>query len=125
MANHGKRRKPYRVLWGGDEPYTTNATEFARALASGWIAAVTDRVAKIADGVCARLEDGVLALYEAARPNVFLMTFSMLIERKCPVIKGEYYQREIQREYGGPSVKLRDSGLPWYKRCPGPIPKAA
>lgn len=123
MANHGKRRKPYRVLWGGDEPYTTNAAEFARALASGWIVVVADRVAEIADGVRARLEDGTLKL-ESGTELYSIYTSWIAVERHGPH-QGEYWRRAIERDHCGPRVVPYDSGLPWYERCPGPIPKAA
>lgn len=120
MANHGKRRKPYRILWGGEESYTVNAGEFARALASGWVVRVADRVAKIADGVRARLEDGALRLESGAAKLYFIYTSWIAIERHGPH-RGEYYEKAIEREHCGPRVVPRDSGLPWWERCPGEL----
>ncbi|HMX27603.1 MAG TPA: hypothetical protein PLD20_34010 [Blastocatellia bacterium] len=117
---HGKRRKSYRIHWGGKQSYTVNAKEFAHALAGGWVVTVTDRIAKIADGVRARLEDGALRLERAAGECWFIYTSWIAIERQAPH-RGEYWERAILEDHCGPRVVPRDSGLPWWERCPGAV----
>lgn len=118
---HGKRRTPYRIELASGATHTTNAKQYAQALASGWIVPVKDKLARIADGVRAVLVDGVLRLESAARRGYyFIRTSWAAIDRLGP-IQGEYWHRAIQREHCGPRVVVVDSGLPWWERCPGPI----
>lgn len=106
-TKHGPRRRPYRVKWGkGTE--TVSAAEWQRALADGWIlperredGSLSDRIAELASGVTAKLVNGVLHLADTAkhRADVFIYTSWLAIDRGAPMIRGEFYQKEIRRQY--------------------------
>lgn len=105
-TKHGTRRRPYRVRWGkGVE--TVNAAEWNRAIADRWIVPVTlddgslsDRIARLADGVKATLCDGVLHLHDLhKKADVWIYTSWKAIDRRAPLIRGEYFVREVRRQY--------------------------
>lgn len=122
------RRAPsFRVNWELGT-HTVNASQWQQAVARGWIIPIDTmdgtrpRAAGLARGVTARLREGVLHLRDSlSGQSISIYTSWASIDRIAPP-RGEFYQREIESQYGGPSYTLRDSGLPWYERCPGPLP---
>ena len=56
-----KRGKPYRIDWGMGVTSVT-AAEWQYAVAGGWIVPETRKTAVLAEGIVARLRDGVLWL---------------------------------------------------------------
>ncbi len=105
-TKHGKRRRPYRVKWGkGTE--SVSAAEWQRALADGWIVPVqdkdgklSDRVAQLARDVVATLKDGILCLkHLKQRAEVFIYTSWRAIDRTAPMVRGEFWRQELERQY--------------------------
>jgi len=108
--------------------HTVNASQWQRAVLCGWIVPVDPmdgtrpRIAGLARGVVARLKDGILLLHDAeVDKSVSIYTSWASIDRLAPP-RGEFYQREIENQYGDRKYRAWDSGLPWYDRCPGPLP---
>lgn len=111
------RGEHYRLRWGrGVE--TISATEWNRAVADGWIVPEAGKTAILAKGIVARLRDGVLWLRNlAAKATTWIYTSWISIERNSPVIQGEYYRRQIERDHCGPRVTVREPEGTWLDRC--------
>lgn len=122
------RRAPsFKVHWERGT-HTVNALQWQRAVIGGWIVPIvtTDgsrpRVADLAKGVVAQLKNGVLLLRDIETDkSISIYTSWASIDRIAPP-RGEFYQREIETQYGNRKYRAWDSGLPWYERCPGPLP---
>lgn len=126
-TKHGKRRRPYRVKWEkGTE--TVNASEWRRALADGWIVPVrrddgqlSDRVAQLACNVVATLRDGILYLKDLKRrAEVFIYTSWRAIDAKAPMIRGEFYFKEIRRQYANERPNPDADVIDRYGQFEGP-----
>lgn len=113
-----KRGSKYRVEWGGDEPLSVSAFDFHRAISSGWLRAVDEKRAVLADGVRALFRAGVVWLVDEVKRQFFrLYTSWIAIERVSPIVQGPYYQRTLEQEHCGPrSVEIGPEG-PWWERC--------
>lgn len=106
MAKHGKRRRPYRILWAGGSQ-TVSAADWQRAIADGWTVPakrddgqISDRIARLADGVIAKLRDGVLWLRSKVHQiETWIYTSWRAIDRTAPIIRGEFWRQEIERQY--------------------------
>ncbi len=106
-TKHGPRRRPYRVLWGKDGVRTVSASEWQRAQADKWIAPVkrddgslSDRVARVVDGVIVKVVDGVIHLKDAIRRvDYWIFTIWKRIDQSAPVVRGAHYQKELERQY--------------------------
>lgn len=105
-TKHGPRRRPYRILWQGGSQ-TVSAADWQRAIADGWIVPAkrddgqaSDRIAQLADGVIARLTDGVLWLRNKLRQiETWIYTSWRAIDRSAPMVRGEFWQKEVERQY--------------------------
>jgi len=113
-----KRRK-YSIVWGGNEGIHDVSREvFRQAIASGWIVPTSDNVATVARGVWAELRAGVLCLKDTARKAlIWIYTSWISIDRMSPIIQGEYFVRDIQREYGNLRSKPVEPDGDWLDRC--------
>jgi hypothetical protein len=121
----GKRGAPYRIRWGLGVTSVT-AAEWQRAITDGWIVPETGKTAVLAKGIVARLRDGVLWLRNlAAKTSAWIYTSWISIERSSPVIQGEYYRRQIERDHCGPRVVVREPEGTWMDRCDWPRALAA
>lgn len=116
LPNH-KRRK-YYILWNDKlAGHVVSREVFDKAIASRWIAAepptidqdgneVPSTVARVVSGVKAALQNGALWLEDAARKAaVWIYTSWISIDRNSPIIEGEYWKRELLKQYG--NVKSR------------------
>lgn len=121
MARHLERhkRQKYSIVWGGSEGVHGVSREvFNRAIASGWIIATSQNTAVVAHGVWAELRAGVLCLKDTARKAlIWIYTSWISIDRDSPVIQGEYYMRDIQKEYGNLRSKRVEPDGGWIERC--------
>lgn len=130
-TKHGPRRRPYRVHWGkGVE--TVSAAEWNRARAAGWIVSVkledgsfSDRVAQLANGVVAMLRNGVLHLRDLhERALGYIHTSWKAIDAKAKMIRGEHWQKEVERQYSNHQSKP-DADVILYRgqfEGPGGVP---
>jgi len=116
----GNRGDHYRVRWGrGVE--TISATEWKRAVSGGWIVPEAGKTAVLATGIVARLRDGVLYLRNlAAKTSVWIYTSWISIDRQSPIIQGEYYRRQVEKDHCGPRVVVREPEGTWLDRCDWP-----
>lgn len=126
-TKHGPRRRPYRLQWDkGVE--TVNATEWKRARAAGWIVPVrlengdlSDRVAQLANGVVAKLRDGVLYLRDLhERALGYIHTSWKAIDAKAKMIRGEHWQKEVERQYSNIQPKPDADVIAYRGQFEGP-----
>lgn len=117
-TKHGPRRRPYRVLWGKDKVRSVSASEWQRARADKWIAPVvrddgtlSDRVARIVEGVIVKVIDGVIHLRDSVRrASYWIFTIWKRIDQSAPVVRGEHYQKEVERQYA-PKLPSPDADI--------------
>jgi hypothetical protein len=115
-TKHGPRRRPYKVLWGDRGNTTVNQREWAGAVASGWIMPIvkegkrSDRIARVTAGVIATLTAGELLLKNARDQFYRINTSWSRIDRRAPMNRGEFYQKEIERQYA-PVAPSRDANV--------------
>lgn len=126
LPNH-KRRK-YRIIWNDRlAGHVVSREVFDKAIASGWIIRTADDAAVVAHGVKAALHAGALCLEDLARKAaVWIYTSWISIDRNSPVIEGEYYHRELLKQYGnvkshrpepvGEDCKHGSQCAPWVRR---------
>lgn len=99
-------RRRYRVKWGVDSSRTVTGSEWKRACASGWIqplpqtdGTISDRVARVVDGVFVRVVEGVIHLTDSLKREFYLHTSWKAIDAQAPMIRGEFWRNELQRQY--------------------------
>jgi len=117
LPNH--KRKKYTIIWSDRlAGHVVSREVFNRAIASGWIVRTADDAAVVAHGVKAALHAGALCLEDMARKAmIWIYTSWISIDRNSPVIQGEYFVRDIQREYGNIKSKKVEADGTWIDRC--------
>lgn len=125
-----QKRKKYTIIWSNKlAGHVVSREVFNRALASGWIVAdrptvdeggkiVPSTSACVAPGVKAALHAGALCLEDMAhKALIWIYTSWISIDRDSPIIQGEYFTRDIQREYGNLKSKKVEADGTWIDRC--------
>jgi len=117
LPNHKKQK--YTIIWSSRLPgHVVSRDVFNRALASGWIIRTADDAAVVAHGVKAALRAGALCLEDLAeKALIWIYTSWISIDRMSPIIQGEYFVRDIQREYGNLRSKPVEPDGDWLDRC--------
>lgn len=117
LPNHKKQK--YTIIWSNKlAGHVVSREVFNHALASGWIIRTADDAAVVAHGVKAALRAGALCLEDMAeKVLIWIYTSWISIDRMSPVIQGEYFVRDIQREYGNMKSKKVEPDGTWIERC--------
>lgn len=117
LPNHKKQK--YTIIWSDRlAGHNVSREVFNRALASGWIVRTAESTAVVAHGVKAALRAGALCLEDLAeKALIWIYTSWISIDRDSPVIQGEYYMRDIQKEYGNLRSKRVEPDGTWIDRC--------
>lgn len=117
LPSHKKRK--YTIIWSNKlAGHVVSRDVFNRALASGWIVRTADDAAVVAHGVKAALHAGALCLEDMAKKAmIWIYTSWISIDRDSPIIQGEYFVRDIQREYGNIKSKKVEPDGTWIDRC--------
>jgi hypothetical protein len=128
LPNHKKQK--YTILWGKHlAGHVVSREVFNRAVASQWIIAepstmdengnmIPSTSARVAHGVKAALHAGALCLEDMAhKAIIWIYTSWISIDRDSPIIQGEYFVRDIQREYGSLKSKKVEPDGTWIERC--------
>lgn len=122
-----KRRK-YLIIWNDNlAGHIVSRDVFDKAIASGWIVEAEQGVARVVSGVKAALQNGALWLEDTARKAaVWIYTSWIAIDRNAPIIEGEYYRRELLRQYDpiksyrpesvGEECRHGSQCAPWVRR---------
>lgn len=122
-TKRGKRGKAYRITVN-EHSHTVPASEWQYAVSHGWVVPIDGEkvhLARLADGVIARMKNGVMWLESKIKQaTTWIYTSWISIERNSPVIQGEYYRRQIERDHCGPRVVVREPEGTWIDRCDWP-----
>jgi hypothetical protein len=114
-----RKKQKYTIIWSNKlAGHVVSREVFNRALASGWIVRTADDAAVVAHGVKAALHAGALCLEDIAKKAmIWIYTSWISIDRDSPIIQGEYFVRDIQREYGNVKSKKVEPDGTWIERC--------
>ena len=103
LPSHKKRK--YKIIWNdriaGHVGVVSRET-WKAAIASGWIVPMAEEcVAVVAFGVKVTFKNGMLWLEDTYRKAlIWIYTSWIAIDRNSPVIEGDYWKRELLKQYG-------------------------